>query len=266
MISMFFSLSFPPLLHFHSTLRKRNALSWRSHYQPHQHHQQHHNQESAIRLSSSSSGQKIMAIRRLPDLKYLIWHWPRFIVFLFYFAVRFWWQVKNSRNKPLNLPPSGRPPILILYSPFHPLLVLNLECSLINPRAKTNRTLSQGDPVCVGEEGSSWTSACPQARQEGNQGLHRLLVKIFPLWGFRVLLRHLFYHLSIFVCRCWSSLPTGVPIPWRCTRTQGPGTARQHQEDCLGFAKLEICGSFSFQILAVKDKTDQNKCNSMGGY
>ena len=172
---------------------------------------------------------------------------------------------KNSRNKPLNLPPSGRPPILILYSPFHPLLVLNLECSFLNPRAKTNH-YSQGDPVCVGEEGSSWTSACPQARQEGNQGLHRLLVTIFPLWWFQILLRQLFYHLSIFVCRCWSSLPTGVPIPWRCTRTQEPGTTRQHQEHCLGFAKLEICGSSSFQILVVKDNTDQNKCNSMGGY
>ena len=155
------------------------------------------------------------------------------------------------------------PPILILYPPFHPLLVLNLECSLINSGGKTKH--SQGDPVCVGEEGSSWTSACPQARQEGNQGLHRLLVTIFPLWWFRILLQQLFYHLSIFVCRCWSSLPTGVPIPWRCTRTQGPGTARQHQEDCL-VLKLEICGSSSFQILVVKDKTDQNKCSSMGGY
>ena len=140
----------------------------------------------------------------------------------------------------------------------------NVPSSTLVPRPTT--TLSQGDPICVGEEGSSWTSACPQARQEGNQGLHRLLVKIFPLWGFRVLLRHLFYHLSIFVCRCWSSLPTGVPIPWRCTRTQGPGTARQHQEDCLGFAKLEICGFSIFQTLVVKDNTDQNKCNSMGGY
>ena len=248
MISMYFSL--PPLLRLHSTLRNRNAMSWSQQcHNHHYQHQQHHNQESAIRLSSSSSGQKIMAIRRLHDLKYLIWHWPCFIVFLFYFTVRFWWQVKNSRNKPLNLHRLDIPPSS---SYAHPSILCwfwtwNVPSSTLVPRPTT--TLTQGDPVCVGEEGTSWTSACPQARQEGNQGLHRLLVTIFPLWRFRILLRQLLYHLSIFVCRCWSSLPTGVPIPWRCTRTQEPGTARQHQEDCFGFAKLEICGSFSFQIL-----------------
>ena len=53
----------------------------------------------------------------------------------------------------MNLPPSGRPPIPILYSPFHPLLVLNLECSIINFGTKTNHYSLSGRPNLCGRGG-----------------------------------------------------------------------------------------------------------------
>ena len=53
----------------------------------------------------------------------------------------------------MNLPPSGHSPILILYSPLHPLLVLNLECSLINSGGKTKHYSHSGRPSLCGRGG-----------------------------------------------------------------------------------------------------------------